>query len=106
MNLSSFSRVSLLIAILLVAACSSGPVVVDTKQPEVLTILPDGTMRLMGRLLPAEDVVIYPDGYGGEKAAVKVRIEPPASGILPGQYHRQTDWTDVGDRQLNRQADP
>jgi hypothetical protein len=76
MNLSSFSRVSLLIAILLVAACSSGPVVVDTKQPEVLTILPDGTMRLMGRLLPAEDVVIYPDGYGGEKAAVKVRIEP------------------------------
>lgn len=76
MNLSSFSRASLLIAILLVAACSSGPVVVDTKQPEVLTILPDGTMRLMGRLLPAEDVVIYPDGYGGEKAAVKVRIEP------------------------------
>jgi len=33
-------------------------------------------MKLMDRLLPAEDVVIYPDGYGGEKAAVKVRLDP------------------------------
>ena len=42
-------------------------------------------MKLMGRSVPEEDVVIYPDGYGGEKAAVIVRIEP-----LHPNFYRDT----------------
>jgi hypothetical protein len=41
---------------------------------EVLTVYPDGSMRLNNRPISPEDVVIYPDGYGGERAAVKVRV--------------------------------
>jgi hypothetical protein len=76
MYLSKVKLASLVLAISLLAACGAAPVVADKKEPEILTIFPDGSMKLMGRLLPAEDVVIYPDGYGGEKAAVKVRLDP------------------------------
>jgi len=52
------------------------PVASEPREPEVLTIYPDGSMKLENRPIPVEDVVIYPDGYGGEKAAVKIRLEP------------------------------
>lgn len=42
------------------------------KAQEKLTINPNGSMEFMNRKLPREDVIIYPDGTGGEKAAVKV----------------------------------
>lgn len=76
MYLSKLKFISLILAAFMLAACGAAPLVADKKEPEILTIFPDGSMKLMGRLLPAEDVVIYPDGYGGEKAAVKVRLDP------------------------------
>jgi hypothetical protein len=33
-------------------------------------------MEFRNRLMATEDVVIYPDGFGGEKAAVRIRLEP------------------------------
>ena len=44
-----------------------------------LYIQPNGQMQLNQLPVDAEDVVIYPDGRGGERAAVKVRTEvhPP-----------------------------
>lgn len=74
-----FAGTKTLILVMLVAvtaACSHLAEPVADRGPEILTIFPDGSMRLMDRLVPAEDVVIYPDGYGGEKAAIKVRLEP------------------------------
>jgi len=58
------------------AGCSSFPAKVARKGPEKLVIYPDGSMHFHGRPIPARDVVIYPDGYGGEKAAVRVHMEP------------------------------
>ena len=76
-KLTVFSKHALLVAALLLPACSLIPEAEKgPKEPEILTISADGSMRLMGRPIPAEDVVIYPDGYGGEKAAVKVSLEP------------------------------
>ena len=63
--------------LVLISACSYLPEVNRAADgPEILTVFPDGSMRLMGRLVPEEDVVIYADGFGGEKAAIKVRLEP------------------------------
>jgi hypothetical protein len=45
-------------------------------EPDVLFIYPDGSMRMKNRIISREDVVIYPDGYGGEKAAIKVWMVP------------------------------
>ena len=56
------------------AGCTSTPV--RAPAPDKLVVHEDGTMQLGGRLMAAEDVVIYPDGFGGEKAAVRVRFEP------------------------------
>jgi len=86
MNLSNLRPTTLVLAVILAAGCSLTPMLAsDPEQPEVLTIYPDGSMKLMGKPIPKEDVVIYPDGYGGEKAAVKVRIEP-----LHPNFYRDT----------------
>ena len=62
-----------MLAGLLLSACTmTEEVRTNPSGPDVLTIYPDGSMRLKDRIIPSEDVVIYPDGYGGEKAAVKV----------------------------------
>lgn len=61
---------------LFLSACGIIPENQSSDEPEILTIYPDGTMQLMGRPIPPEDVVIYPDGYGGEKAAIKSGLEP------------------------------
>lgn len=63
---------------LIISACNSMPVennftnVVEFK--ETLYVYNDGRMRFNSRYLDAKDVVIYSDGQGGEKAAVKVRM--------------------------------
>jgi hypothetical protein len=76
-GLTSGFKLLLLLAALQLPACSMiPPAETGPKQAEVLTIFPDGSMRLMGRLVPAEDIIIYADGFGGEKAAIKVRLEP------------------------------
>lgn len=55
----------------LVSCISSTPV---EKKKEIMVIYPDGTMMFNGRIMSEEDVVIYPDGYGGERAAVRVIV--------------------------------
>jgi len=72
--------------LLLLSACSlPGENAAALKRPEILTIYPDGKMSLMGRPVAAEDIVIYPDGFGGERAAIKVRLEP-----LRPEFYRDT----------------
>ncbi|MBF8269640.1 MAG: hypothetical protein HW386_1349 [Gammaproteobacteria bacterium] len=44
----------------------------ESKVPEILQIHADGKMVFNDRIMPLEDVIIYPDGFGGEKAAVKL----------------------------------
>lgn len=44
------------------------------KEMEVLYIYPDGRYEFEGRSMNKEDVVIYKDGRGGERAAVKLII--------------------------------
>lgn len=76
MYLATFKTAGLAMLIALMAACSHVPTPTAMNEPEILTVSPDGTMQLMGRSIPTEDVFIYPDGYGGEKAAVKVWLDP------------------------------
>lgn len=64
----------------LAAGCAAhGPVARDTDlrtTPEILTVRADGTLWFRNRTLPERDVIIYADGAGGEKAAVRIRMEP------------------------------
>ena len=54
-------------------ACGNPSTVVDKNiAPEVLTIYPDGTMEFRDRIMNEDEVVIYSDGTGGERAAVRV----------------------------------
>jgi len=58
-----------------IVACASQSYVRQTqKEPEILTVRSDGTMVFNQRTLNKEDVVIYPDGFGGERAAIKVYV--------------------------------
>ena len=61
---------------LLIASCATAnkPVSTSEKEQEVFYIYPDGTMEFRGRIKNKEDVVIYEDGYGGERAAVKILV--------------------------------
>ena len=65
----------LLACVLTTVSCSTSETTVaksHEKKKEVLVIYTDGTMMLNGRIMNEKDVVIYPDGYGGERAAVRV----------------------------------
>ena len=63
----------MLTTLIFISGCLDIGLVKSTK-PEVDTLYvhADGTMFLNDRLLPEEDVIIYEDGFGGEKAAVKM----------------------------------
>lgn len=70
-------RVIILLFIgLFIASCGTmeKPAVTGEKKQEVLYIHSDGRMEFNGRFLNEEDVVIYEDGYGGERAAVRLRV--------------------------------
>lgn len=73
MSTSKFFCCSLLAASFLFSGCSLIPVrkPIDKAQ-EKLTVNSDGSMEFRNRKLPGGDVIIYPDGSGGEKAAIKV----------------------------------
>ena len=71
------TRISiLLLTCLLLASCAGTekPVKTGEKEREVLYVYPDGTMQFKGRTMDKDDVVIYKDGRGGERAAVKLII--------------------------------
>jgi len=44
------------------------------RVPETLTVHQDGAYEYRERFVSQEDVIIYADGRGGERAAVKVRV--------------------------------
>lgn len=74
MNVLLMKRLPILVltGLLLCACAITEDIKTTSTEPDVLTIYPDGTMRLKDRTISRKDVVIYPDGYGGEKAAIKV----------------------------------
>ena len=77
MKLSVFPLLSLLLTGLIAAGCTHSPVAASgPKTPEKLVIHPDGSMVFRNRPISENDVVIYEDGFGGEKAAVRIRMEP------------------------------
>lgn len=63
---------------LLIAACSTTPTtssVIDlSDKPETLMVYEDGRMEYQSKFVNRDDVVIYADGRGGERAAIKVRV--------------------------------
>ena len=65
-----------LLASLLITSCATAekPVRAGNEEQEILYIYPDGTIEFKGRIMNKEDVVIYEDGRGGERAAVKLII--------------------------------
>ncbi len=60
------------------AACTTTPITNDVvespKLHERLYVYADGRMKFNSRYVNDENVVIYADGRGGEKAAIKVRV--------------------------------
>ncbi len=68
----------LIIFLFAIAACTTTPIVNDMAESpeshETLFVYDDGRMKFNSRYIDGEDVVIYADGRGGEKAAVKVRV--------------------------------
>ena len=71
--------IPVLIAVLiLTTACTSMPIANNVVKPdeshETLFVYEDGRMEFNSRYMNSEDVVIYADGRGGERAAVKVRV--------------------------------
>ncbi len=55
------------------SGCSIQPSITKAeKKPEILVVQSDGSFVLNNRNVKESDVVIYEDGYGGERAAVKV----------------------------------
>jgi len=75
-KLTTLLKLLIVVSGIMLTACSFMPEEKGVDEPEILTIYPDGSMKLMGRPVPPEDVVIYPDGYGGEKAAIKSGLDP------------------------------
>ncbi len=68
----------LFIVFSVISACTTTPmtnnVTESTKSGETLYVYEDGRMSLNSKFVDHKDVVIYPDGRGGEKAAIKVRV--------------------------------
>ena len=58
---------------LLLAGCSAIP---SHSTPEKLVVYADGSMEFHDKPIPRKDVILYADGFGGEKAAVRVRMQP------------------------------
>jgi len=73
MSTSKYFGCCLLFAFFLSSGCLLSPEHKPVeKAQEKLTVNTDGSMEFRNRKLPGGDVIIYPDGSGGEKAAVKV----------------------------------
>lgn len=52
------------------------PAAAAPAQPETLFVHQDGRLEFRDRLMAHDDVIIYPDGNGGERAAIRIRMEP------------------------------
>ncbi|MDZ7736519.1 MAG: hypothetical protein U5P41_10725 [Gammaproteobacteria bacterium] len=73
------------VLLLAAGACSMQPARQGSAViADVLYVYNDGTMKLNDRSVDPANVVIYPDGFGGEKAALKMRVP------LHPDYYRDT----------------
>lgn len=84
-----YSIIIMLALVCLLSVASSGCAPVSEKQPvldsvNVLYVYDDGTMKLNDRHVDPDHVVIYGDGFGGERAALKMRVP------LHPDYYRDT----------------
>ena len=71
------TKIGVLVLALTLAGCGYSPVrTADRQGPEKLIVYADGNMEFRDRPIHEQDVIIYEDGYGGEKAAVRIRMEP------------------------------
>ena len=76
---------AVLVMLMLVNACTMLPgQPPDTTDGDVLYVYDDGSMKLNDRFIDPDNVVIYPDGFGGERAALKMRVP------LHPDYYRDT----------------
>lgn len=84
MNSTIHRNLGLLVNCLVLAGCLAAPAArpVGTG-PDRLLIRSDGLMEFRNRPVADDDVIIYSDGYGGEKAALRVRMEP----LHPDFFH-------------------
>lgn len=47
---------------------------VEDNEVDKLFVYSDGSMKFNDRFVSVKNVVIYPDGFGGERAAVKMNV--------------------------------
>ena len=66
-------KVLILLLVSGLAGCAMQPEAVAHRH-DVLTVYNDGKMEFRDRPVSQDDVVIYPDGFGGERAAIKVHV--------------------------------
>ena len=64
----------LLASVLMTSCATNQPVAVAEEDLNILHIYPDGKMILDGRSVSEENIVIYSDGRGGERAAVRLIV--------------------------------
>ena len=76
MNIICKSVFSGFLLVVLAGCMSQAPVKKVATEPERLVVYADGTMEFRNRKIDPENVVIYKDGRGGEKAAMKMSLEP------------------------------
>jgi len=69
------NKFGILLVICLLWACSFQPVTPHVqKATEKLFVYDNGNMFFRDRPVNRDDVVIYPDGLGGERAAIKIQV--------------------------------
>ena len=71
-----YTLISFLAVILSSTACTStiNNVVESSAPDNTLLVYEDGRMEFNSRFVNEDEVVIYNDGRGGERAAIKVRV--------------------------------
>ena len=78
MKIFNYKTVVLVFNLVFITACSTTQPTSSIEdlndKSETLYVYEDGRMQYKSRFLNEDDVVIYDDGRGGEKAAIKVRV--------------------------------
>ncbi|MCZ6526872.1 MAG: hypothetical protein O6928_10040 [Gammaproteobacteria bacterium] len=65
---------SLMTCVVLAGCAGQSTVKPIAQQTDTLYVNADGTMEFRNRKYARENVIIYPDGTGGERAAVKMYV--------------------------------
>ena len=92
-----------LLASVLMTSCATSSQPVAERDQDILHIYPDGKMVFDGRVMNEEDVVIYDDGRGGERAAIKLRA--PLSRYKNQNHAEYYRDTIIVDRKVVNESD-